>query len=186
MTITVRPARPEEAAAVAAFASRLFHETYSPTCRAEDVLAYRTEHLTPERMGAELRDPDALLLLAGVDGSLAGYAQLRQGAAPPGVEGADGGAPVEIARFYVDAPWHGRGVAREMMRAVLAAAAERGAAAVWLTVWEHNARARAFYRKLGFRVVGATTFRMGRELQHDHLMTRGVEPLPAQPPYRRA
>lgn len=171
----VRAARPGEAAAVAAFAGRLFEETYAPTCRAEDVLAYHSAHFTPERMADELRDPRGTLLLAEVEGAPAGYAQLRQGAAPPEVEGKD---PVEIARFYVDAPWHGRGVARALLRAVLATARERGAGALWLTVWEKNARALAFYRKLGFRVVGARDFRMGEDLQHDHLMARGVEPLP--------
>jgi len=175
---TVRAVGPEEAGALAAFADRLFHETYAPTCRAEDVIAYRTANFTVEELGRELRDPRGIVLLVEVGGALAGYAQLRLGPPPPGVEVEAGQAAVEIARFYVDAPWHGRGVAQAMMRAVRDAAVEHRAGALWLTVWEHNPRAQAFYRKLGFRVVGAQTFVMGEDVQHDHVMTRGVDPLP--------
>jgi ribosomal protein S18 acetylase RimI-like enzyme len=169
MNIHIRPARPHEAARLAAFAARLFRETYSPTCRTEDVEAYAVEAFTEARQQAELRD--GVTLLAEVDGELAGYAQLRRGDAPAEVVG---GRPLEIARFYVDSAWQGRGVAGEMMDAVLSAAAGWGCDVAWLGVWEENARAIRFYRRLGFTVVGSASFRMGEDDQRDHLMARAV------------
>ena len=169
MTV-IRPARPEDVAALAAFAARLFRETYSPACRADDVEAYAAA-FTPELQAAELSDPAGATLLAEADGRLAGYAQLRAGQAPDGVPGE---RPVEIARFYVDARWHGRGVAAELMDAVHRAAAGLGDF-LWLSVWEENGRAIRFYRRRGFGVVGSATFRMGADEQRDHLMARPVE-----------
>jgi ribosomal protein S18 acetylase RimI-like enzyme len=167
----IRPARPEDAGALSAFAARLFRETYSPTCRAADVEAYATDAFTPELQSAELCDPASATLLAEADGRLAGYVQLRAGQAPDDVPGR---RPVEIARFYVDAEWHGRGVAAELMDAVHRAAADLGDF-LWLSVWEENGRAIRFYRRRGFGVVGHATFRMGEDEQRDHLMARPVE-----------
>ena len=171
MEAVVRTARPEEAEALAALASRLFHETYDPVSDPEDVAAYASEHFGAARQAAELRDPACTVLLAEVDGRLAGYAQLRRGEAPPGVGGE---RAVEVARFYVDAPFHGTGVARALMEASLAAAGAEGADAVWLPVWKRNGRAVAFYRKHGFQAVGEQTFLMGSDLQEDHVMARPV------------
>lgn len=169
MTV-IRAARPEEAGELSAFAARLFRETYSPACRADDVEAYATAAFTSDLQSAELNDPAGATLLAEVDGRLAGYAQLRAGRAPDGVPGE---RPVEIARFYVDAEWHGRGVAAEPMDAVHRTAAELGDF-LWLSVWEENGRAIGFYRRGGFGVVGSATFRMGEDEQRDHLMARPV------------
>ena len=42
---------------------------------------------------------------------------------------------------------------------------------LWLGVWEKNPRAIAFYQKTGLRVVGRQTFQLGRDLQHDFVMS---------------
>jgi ribosomal protein S18 acetylase RimI-like enzyme len=46
-------------------------------------------------------------------------------------------------------------------------AKSRGARTLWLGVWEHNARAIAFYRKHGFRQIGSHPFLLGQDLQTD-------------------
>jgi ribosomal protein S18 acetylase RimI-like enzyme len=76
-----------------------------------------------------------------------------------------------LHRFYFDQAWVGRGLAQPLMAAVKAAAIRRGAAFLWLTVWERNPRAIAFYRKSGFGVVGSTTFEVGNDRQQDWVMT---------------
>jgi GNAT superfamily N-acetyltransferase len=107
-----------------------------------------TKSYSEAQQGAEIADPDVDVLLAEVDDSLAGYAQLRVGEAPACVAHL---APFELWRFYVDTPWHGRGVAQALMEAVADAARARGASALWLSVWEHNPRAQAFYAKVRLR-----------------------------------
>ena len=130
---------------------------------------YVAEHFGPALQEAELRDPRPITLVAEADGRAAGYAQLASGAAPPVVTGP---APIEIVRFYVDSPWHGRGVAQTLMGAAVAAARTAGSRTLWLGVWERNARAIAFYRKCGFADVGTQVFVLGSDHQRDLVLAR--------------
>jgi len=170
-----------DAERLAAFAARLFRETYGPAgdpalsggSRADDVEAYAGPHFAPAVQRAELADPALTTLVveaadAGGRAALAAYAQVRA----PSPHPAAGPAAAELARFYVDRPWHGRGVADALMGAAVDAARGAGAPALWLAVLGRNARAVGFYRRHGFRVAGAGTFRMGREVQHDWIMVR--------------
>jgi RimJ/RimL family protein N-acetyltransferase len=58
------------------------------------------------------------------------------------------------------------------MAAVVRAAAARDIPSIWLGVWERNARAVAFYRKVGFLDVGSHVFVLGTDEQTDRLMLR--------------
>jgi GNAT superfamily N-acetyltransferase len=77
---------------------------------------------------------------------------------------------VELWRFYVDQPFHGRGVAARLMEGAKQRARRRGAISLWLGVWERNHRAKAFYAKHGFRKVGSHVFVVGADPQTDDVM----------------
>lgn len=105
MSVTIRSAVPADAARLSAFARRAFAETFAADNTPADMAAYLDAAFTPERQAAELRAPDAAILLAETieaardDGAraIAGYAHLVFGGdAPPGV--ALGAAPVELKR----------------------------------------------------------------------------------------
>lgn len=101
--------------------------------------------------------------------SLAGYVRLVPGATQPCVALR---RPVQISRFYVGPAFHGRGVAVRLMEHCVAVARSLEADGLWLGVWEHNPRARAFYRKHGFVEVGVMPFQFGPEMQEDLVMQR--------------
>lgn len=61
------------------------------------------------------------------------------------------------------------------MRACLREAGSERCDRIWLSVWELNPRALAFYRKWGFEQVGARPFRLGRDVSTDLIMQRAVE-----------
>lgn len=181
---TLRRATPADAAALADFAARTFRETYAPPagpCDPADVEAYVAEHFGPAVQGAELADERLRVVVAESDGALAGYAVVRAGSRPGD---ADDFAPAsaqeataiveaawaELARLYVDRPWHGSGVAAALFEAARVEAAAVGAGALWFSVYQRNPRAVAFYRKRGARTIASATFTMGREVQHDWLM----------------
>lgn len=166
----IRIATEADAAFLASFAARLFSETFAKDNTPEDMSFFLASTFTEQKQREELADPRGVTLFIDVDGETAGYAQLRGNHVPDCI--ASMPAPMELARFYVDRPWQGRGVAQALMTAVDDAAIARGARSLWLGVWEHNARAQAFYRKFGFVPVGSHVFLLGRDEQTDVLMAR--------------
>ena len=115
-----------------------------------------------------LEDPNAVTLLAEVDGSLVGNLGVRVH-----------GGVAELG-MMVDSTWRGRGVGSALMEACLAFARERGAHKVSLEVWPHNTAAQGLYTKYGFEREGYfkrhyrrrngelwDAVRMGLVLDHD-------------------
>jgi GNAT superfamily N-acetyltransferase len=169
MNIVIRRGAASDATSLAELAARTFQETFAADNRPEDMALYLASAYGASQQQNELIDPDITTLLAEVDGQLAGYAQLRPGEVPECVAGE---SPIELWRFYVAQSWHGRGVAHALMRQVDIEAARRSARTMWLGVWEHNARAKAFYGKNGFVDVGSHVFMVGTDAQTDRIMVR--------------
>ncbi|MBA4067460.1 MAG: GNAT family N-acetyltransferase [Isosphaera sp.] len=164
----MRRAVPADAAQLTDLAARTFRDTFEADNRPEDMADHLARSYSPARQLSELTSPDIVTLLATYDGPTA-FAQLRRGRPPACVTSAE---TIELWRFDVDKDWHGRGIAKDLMRAVLDEAAAAGASAVWLGVWERNPRAIAFYRKFGFADVGAHAFLLGADVQTDRIMVR--------------
>jgi ribosomal protein S18 acetylase RimI-like enzyme len=199
--LALRTAGPDDAPALAALAEHVFRDTFGPHNTAEDMDAYCRAAFAIDHVRHELTDREYHTVLAIAHGELAGYAQLRATAPPPCVTGpaaldpTAGSAPrpageavgvptprlaaLELKRLYVDRRWHGGGLAAALLDRAIAIAVQRGARTLYLSVWQHNHRAIAFYAKHGFVRVGVAEFTLGRDVQLDPVMVR---PLPAVAP----
>ena len=169
LAVRFRTATTDDTAALAAFSERVFRETFGPHNRPEDMDAYCSSAFSLAQQRRELEDPDRHIVLAMLAGELVGYAQLCAEPAPAFVTGE---APIEIRRFYVDPRWHGCGHAHALMTEVMNAAQHRGARTLYLSVWDRNHRAIAFYAKYGFAHVGTKVFLLGADRQGDYVMMR--------------
>ena len=171
--VSIRRAEPADAGPLAEFAARIFDETFGPDNRPEDMAAHLANRFGVRQQTEEILNPDVVTLLA-EDGEhrLIAFTQVTSIHQHP--DCVTGPAPVEIGRFYVDRPWQGRGLAQRLMAAALDAARSLGGETVWLTVWEHNPRAIAFYEKCGFRDVRSQPFQLGSDLQTDRVMVAGL------------
>jgi ribosomal protein S18 acetylase RimI-like enzyme len=167
---TIRLAVSDDAAALAALGAKTFQDTYAAFNTAENMALHVAAAFSPERQRAEIEDPNGFVLVAHVL-ELIGYAHVTHEIVPPAVGDVHA---LEIKRFYVDRAWHGLGVAQRLMTETFKAAAERGAATIWLSVWDRNPRAIAFYRKVGFVDAGFVSFRLGNEMQNDFLMVKAL------------
>ena len=169
--VAIRRAGVFDAARLAALAERTFVDTFAADNDPADMDAYVAQAFGEAVQRAELREPAITVLLAERDGEPVGYVMLR--------DAAHGDVParhaVEIARLYATRETIGTGVGAALMDAALAEAVARGADAVWLGVWECNARAIAFYTRPGFRDVGAQHFQLGNDRQCDRVMRRDLE-----------
>lgn len=165
--IVIRRAVADDAPRLAELARRTFVETFGPDNTPEDMALHVAKAFGPAIQLREIRDDTMVTLLAELGTTLVGFAQVRRTPHPDCVTGP---LPVELLRFYVDRPFHGRGIAQSLMRAVEQVARDLGGRTLWLGVWERNPRAIAFYTKCGFVDVGEHAFVFGTEEQSDRVM----------------
>ncbi len=156
----IRRAVAADAAELAQLGERTFREQFAADNTPEDLELYISRTYGETHQRRELERGDHVALVVEVDGVLVAFAQLI-------VLNPD---RIEIARFYVDRPHQGRGLAQELMQHVIATARELGMREVFLGVWERNPRAIRFYEKCGFVDVGSHPFLLGNDLQTDREM----------------
>ena len=168
---TIRYATRDDAGRLAALAEKTFRDAFAAENRAADMDAHCARSFGAELQRAEIEDAGLVTLLVESGGELVAYAQLAPGAPSRWIEG---GTPAEIRRFYVDAAWHGRGIAQRLMERTLEIAGAAGVEVVWLGVWERNPRAIAFYGKSGFTQRGHQTFLLGADPQRDLVLARRI------------
>lgn len=152
-----------------------FRDTYFGACDSAEVERHIATHFTDENLAAELVDKGASIFVAAEADQLVGYAVLRPAST---TECVTGPRPVELARLYVERDWFGTGVGASLMRACHQEAARRGGETIWLSVWDQNSRALAFYHKCGFRLVGTMPFDFGGTIYEDLVMERAIEAQP--------
>jgi ribosomal protein S18 acetylase RimI-like enzyme len=162
------PALPEEAEALSRFAERAFRDTFAHLYDPADLAAFFTTWNPPERIRAQIADPAwAIRVARDADGAIAGF--VKTGPIdfdlPPGqpAEGA-----TELHQLYVGKDAKGTGVAPALMQSAIDWARER-ASILYLSVFVHNHRAQAFYRRYGFVDVGRNMFRVGNQLDEDRI-----------------
>jgi mannose-6-phosphate isomerase-like protein (cupin superfamily)/ribosomal protein S18 acetylase RimI-like enzyme len=165
-SITLRHATRADAARLAAFAERIFVETFGHGVPPDDMAAHLAKSFGPEQQAREIDDPTVVTLVGERDGEIRAYAQLRESEPPACVPA---GPSLQLWRIYVDTPLHGTGVAQQVMRVVTSVAAARGASLLWLTMWEQNHRARAFYERSGFCDAGTHPFVLGSRVETDRV-----------------
>ena len=170
-TVTICRGEVADAADLAEFAARTFLETYSDGNSPDDMRAHVDANFGLSQQAAELSSPSVKTVLARANGLLVGYAQVRHSTAPSCVTHA---APVELHRLYVDRKAHGSGLAVQLINAVHEAARELGGRHIWLSVWEQNARAISFYKKVNFVDVGSAAFTVGTDVQVDRILVVDV------------
>ena len=170
--VRIRRAALPDAPALAVFAAKTFADAFGADNRPEDLRAHLEATYGPQQQAREITSPDEITLLAFREDALVGFAQVRRNTPPACVTHPN---PVELHRFYVDRAAHGQGVAQSLMFEAKGAGRELGGEHLWLSVWQHNPRAIAFYAKAHFRVVGEADFFVGPDRQTDHIMVAPVD-----------
>ena len=164
MSIVYRDATRDDARAIAEFASRTFCETFQHLYPPEDLEYFLAKKYGEEIQAREIADPETRYVLALEGARIVGYCMM--GALD--MEFEDAGA-LELHRLYVDSAVKGAGVARALTDDCLAWARAKGAHALYLSVYEDNFRAQAFYKKLGFVHVGEHKFMVGATADQDFI-----------------
>ena len=168
MTVALRRATRGDAPSLAVLAERTFRDAFGARNSPENMDLHCSRFFGPDIQLREIADRGIVTTLADNAGSLVGFSQLRIPSASPTVTAAK---PAELNRIYVAAEWRGRGTGQKLLKQAFLDAARAGCDWLWLGVWEHNPKAMAFYRKHGFKIVGAHAFMLGQERQRDLIMS---------------
>jgi GNAT superfamily N-acetyltransferase len=169
--VSIRIADLRDASVLANLGRQTFHETFAAQNKPEDMDTYLKESFTIERLTTELAEPGAVYLLAEVHTKVIGFAKIALVPCPDCITEP---CPARLAKLYVSADAIGSGVGAALMLASIEWARSSGYKSLWLGVWEHNHRAKAFYERWGFESVGTETFRLGSDDQTDVLMQLGL------------
>lgn len=161
-----RLAAPEDAANIAEFMTRNFLAAYGHSASPENVQKAVKNYYGLEAQHADLADDCIVNCLCIIEEKIAGLAQVK----PPG-PGSDP-TQFELSRFYVDAIYHGKGLAPALMEKTLDLIRASSAKILWLSVWQESQQAIRFYQKNGFVISGDTIFMIGDEPMKDWLMSR--------------
>lgn len=165
--VTIRRADVGDAATLADLGRQTFRDTFAQHNTPEDMDAYMRGAFTVERLTSELQEPGDVYLVAEEASKVIGFAKLTPSEPPACVTGP---SPLRLLKLYVSADAIGSGVGAALMRESIGWARRSGHESLWLGVWEHNHRARAFYKRWGFTPVGTETFLLGSDAQTDVLM----------------
>ena len=168
--IGYRDATEADASALAFLFEQSFVETFGHLYRPEDLASFLSQS---DEAGwrKDLADPDLAIRIAEADGVPVGFAKVG----PLKLPVAPRGPSAELRQLYVLKPWHGAGIARELMAWTLAEARQRAAEDLYLTVYVDNHRARRFYDGYGFEYVGSYKFMVGSQADEDHIMRLALE-----------
>ncbi|MBW8843625.1 MAG: GNAT family N-acetyltransferase [Burkholderiales bacterium] len=170
---SLRPARLDDAATLSALAIQVFLDTYAAEGVRPDLAREALREYAVDAFDARLREPARRFVLAERGTGLLGFAELTltdQAAPAGGVTGS------ELIRLYVQPAAQGSGLGRQLIRAAETVAAEAGLPALWLTAWDGNHRALAFYARQGYADVGATSYSFEGNRYGNRVLARGLDP----------
>ena len=170
----VRPAETDDAAALAALAALTFPLACPPSLGAEAIAEFIAGQLDVASFARYLADPRRALHVAADEqtGELLGYTMVVLDSPPP--DSSDGGGVAELSKCYVHPDVHGGGVAGRLVAEAVATAARHGQHSMWLGTNADNRRARRFYERCGFAVVGKRTFDVGGVPNDDVVMSTPI------------
>jgi GNAT superfamily N-acetyltransferase len=154
--ITYRPAASPDALCLSVLAAQVFLDTYAIEGVRPAIAREVRQYLSEEACAAFLADPRRRTLIAEIAGHLVGFAQLTHDQShaflPPDTRAA------ELNRLYVQRPFLGKGIGKELLARSEALSAREGAEILWLTAWTGNTHALRFYEARGYQDVGGSVY----------------------------
>jgi ribosomal protein S18 acetylase RimI-like enzyme len=133
---------------LAAFCKRCFVATYKGLETPSDiVISYASETFTKVNVLTDLKDAETFFLLVrDPKKHLVGYVKAVRKPPPEEVSF----RPIHVARFYLASQLQGQGFGKKLLDHLEQEILAQGYTGIWLSVYDHNLPAKAFYEKNGF------------------------------------
>ena len=174
--VLIRPARIEDADALAVLGRRTFLDTFVaedgfaiPYPEA-DLLPYLDESFGPAAVRRRIEEDKSGYWLAERDGEFLAYAN----AGPNGLPHPDAGpGDQELRRIYVDKSAQGLGLGTKLLALSLDWMETHTTGPLWIGVWSGNLKAQKLYAGNGFTKAGEYEYPVGAWRDHEFILRRG-------------
>ncbi len=165
MTWRLRRATLGDSPGLSLVASAAFLDAYAGVLNGADIIGHCARNNNHAVFETWLSDPQTVVTLAEYEPGHApiGYTVLTSPDFPIDTDAAD----IELRRIYTLKQFHGGGVGQGLLRQACDDAKAGGHMRMLLGVWAKNVRARRFYERAGFEVVGSRSFAVGDTLYED-------------------
>ena len=154
--MTIRPARPEDAAPLAALSIEVWLGTYLKDGISPFFANYVLAEYTTANVADRLADPANTIFVSENSVGPTGYICLTTNRPCP----VAGGPTSEITTLYLQPRHHGKGIGRDLLSAALTTCQDRNIPNLWLATNAENHPAIGFYQANGFRIIGETAFQI--------------------------
>lgn len=172
MSVVIRPCTSDDLHQLQQIGRQTFYETFQEHNAEEHMNAYLAEAFTEEKLLRELHHPNSEFFIAEIDGAVAAYLKINEGAAQTEqMEDSD----LEIERIYILQEFQKLGLGKLLYQKAVERAQALHKKRIWLGVWEKNENALAFYEKIGFTRIGEHSFFMGEDEQVDFIFVKSIE-----------
>lgn len=170
----IRPARADDAEALALLGRQTFIETfvegfgipYPPV----DLAVYLESAFGVEPTAARLADPDEAWWVAETGDGVVAFAHCGPCALPHPEARA---SHAELKRLYVAQSAQGAGLGRALLETALAWMESHTDGPLWIGVWSGNDKAQRLYRRYGFEKVGEYDYPVGNWRDREFILRRG-------------
>jgi ribosomal protein S18 acetylase RimI-like enzyme len=169
--VNILVANAVDAEMIADLSYRTFYDAFGPFNTKENMDKFIRNDFNRKKLISQISEPGNIFLLAYQHDELTGYVRLFESHNPPELGETDA---IEISRIYVENKITSKGIGSALMQKCIDVAQEKNKKIIWLGVWEHNARAIAFYKKWGFEIFGDHIFMLGDDAQTDVLMKKNL------------
>lgn len=148
MPTKIKRATTTDTKLISILGAKTFDQAFRGTCTDNDLKRVLHEFYNEEQVAKELNNLQDFFFVLYQDDVAAGYARINLGDEP--VSHFKEKKSAELKRIYFLNEFHGKGLAIQLLNYCLDFLKEKTYEQVYLSVWENNDRAQAFYKKNGF------------------------------------
>ncbi len=172
--INIKRADKNDAQLISDLSNITFIETYRGSCADKDLIAFMDNSFNEEAILRELEDNDDFYYIAFADGFPAGYMRLQEDSREYPFDKEY--KALQLKRIYVLKEYHSKKIGAALMKYAIKLAKEKNYEILWLGVWEHNEKAKLFYKKWGFQGPGLPhIFTVGDTSHTDYWLIKFIE-----------
>jgi len=168
---SLRQATASDANLLTELGRQSFYEAFCDMTAPEDMTAYMQSVFNKEKIEVQIRDERSLVFIAELEAQAVGYAYACPTAAPACIKDT---TAIQLVRLYLRKKYYGRAAGDALMHMVIDRSRSSGYRSIWLSSWELNHRANAFYKKWQFEIVGRQKFIVGKDIQSDYILSRKI------------